>query len=228
MITCAIIDDEPLAIKLLETYISKLDNLNLVSSHSNPLEGLANLKSNPVDLLFLDIQMPEISGIELAKILPDFTKIIFTTAYPNYAVKGFELKALDYLVKPISLLRFMQAVERIQETTEQQSSTPTIDQDYIFVKTEHRKMKIDLDEILYLKGMGDYCQVILKDQKVMTLEKLHSFENRLPRNQFRRIHKSYIIAIKQINFVEKNKIKIMDNMIPIGQTYESEIKNLLS
>ena len=147
MITCAIIDDEPLAIKLLETYISKLDNLNLVSSHSNPLEGLANLKSNPVDLLFLDIQMPEISGIELAKILPDFTKIIFTTAYPNYAVKGFELKALDYLVKPISLLRFMQAVERIQETTEQQSSTPTIDQDYIFVKTEHRKMKIDLDEI---------------------------------------------------------------------------------
>ena len=188
MITCAIIDDEPLAIKLLETYISKLDNLKHVSSHSNPLEGLANLKSNPVDLLFLDIQMPEISGIELAKILPDFTKIIFTTAYPNHAVKGFELKALDYLVKPISLLRFMQAVERFQETTEQQSSTPTIDQDYIFVKTEHRKMKIDLDEILYLKGMGDYCQVILKDQKVMTLEKLHSFENRLPRNQFRRIH----------------------------------------
>ena len=225
MIRCVIIDDEPLAIKLLETYISKLDNLLLVSSHSNPLEGMSALKSEPVDLLFLDIQMPELSGVQLAKIIPDTTKIIFTTAYPEYAVEGFELKALDYLLKPISLLRFMQAVDRYKES--QLPVGTGEDTDFIFVKTEHRKMKIDLADILFLKGMGDYCQIFMKDNKVMTLEKLHSFESRLPTSLFKRVHKSYIISIKKIEYVEKNKIKIIDKLIPIGQTYESEIKRLL-
>lgn len=226
MIKCAIIDDEPLAIKLIETYISKLDQLALVASHSNPLEGLATLKTTPVDLLFLDIQMPELSGVQLARILPDNIQVIFTTAYPDYAVEGFELKALDYLLKPISLYRFIDAVERYKALPTPASSF-TEDKKFIFVKTEYRQQKINLDEIYYLKGMGDYCQIILQAEKIMTLEKMQSFETRLPSHLFRRVHKSYLIAINKIEYVEKNKMKIKDELIPIGKTYENNIKDFL-
>lgn len=230
MIRCTIIDDEPLAIKLLETYISKMDNLVLVSSFSNPLDALQSLKTEPVDLLFLDIQMPELKGTELAKLIPQHTKIIFTTAYPNYAVEGFELKALDYLLKPISFPRFITAVERFSEANEKvqmEVFEKTTEVDFIFVKTENRKQKIDLKEILYLKGMGDYCQIVLADQKVMTLEKMQSFVARLPETQFRRVHKSYVIAINKIEYIEKARIKISDALIPIGQTYAANLKDLL-
>ena len=224
MIRCAIIDDEPLAVKLLETYISKLDYLLLVSAHTNPMEGLTQLKTTPVDLLFLDIQMPELSGVQLARLISEETKIIFTTAYPEYAVEGFELKALDYLVKPIALVRFIDAVERYQKFSTLNTETKN---DFIFVKSEHRKQKVNLEDIYYLKGMGDYCQVVMKEKKIMTLEKLRSFESRLPALQFQRVHKSYLISINKIDYIEKNKIKISDQFIPIGQTYEEALKKIL-
>ncbi len=226
MIRCVIIDDEPLGIKLLETYVSKLDYLTLSASFSNPLEGLAYIKANPVDLVFLDIQMPELSGMQLAKILPEHTQIIFTTAYPEYAVEGFEIKALDYLLKPISLYRFINAVERYNALSKQEP-TQAESKSYIFVKTEYRQQKINLEDIYYLKGMGDYCQIVLGEGNVMTLEKLKSFEQRLPSNLFRRIHKSYLIAIDKIEYIEKSKIKIKDALIPVGHTYETNLNNLL-
>lgn len=226
MIKCVIIDDEPLAIKLLETYVAKLDNLALIGSYSNPLEGLADIKNNPVDLVFLDIQMPELSGMQLARILPEQTQFIFTTAYPDYAVEGFEIQALDYLLKPISLYRFISAVERCKTLIKQETNLPE-NKSYIFVKTEHRQQKINLEEIYYLKGMGDYCKIVLNDANIMTLEKMKSFELKLPSNLFRRVHKSYLIAIDKIEYIQKNKIKIKDELIPVGQTYESNINDLL-
>ena len=227
MIRCVIIDDEPLAVKLLESYISKLDEVQLVSSHTNPMDGLKALKENTVDLLFLDIQMPEITGVQMARLIPDKTQIIFTTAYPEYAVEGFELKALDYLVKPISLDRFIKAVGRCEPGGSPSSSHPALALNHIFVKTEYRRLKIDLDDILYLMGMGDYCQIVMKGKKVMTLEKIRSFESRLPQDRFIRVHKSYLISINKIEYLEKNRIKISNELIPIGKTYEEHVKKMI-
>ena len=228
MIRAIIVDDEPLAIKLLENYADKLEKIQILGTYANPIDALNFIQSQEVDLIFLDIQMPELNGLNLAKLIGEDTKIIFTTAYPDHAVQGFELKALDYLVKPISLARFLDAVGRYEQpqkvaaTSVEQATTK-----YLFVKTEYRKQRIDFSDIFYLQGMGDYCAIVTKDKKIMTLEKLRSFEDRLPSNNFIRVHKSYIVALDKIDFVEKNRIKILENRVPIGATYEARVKEVL-
>lgn len=230
MIRTIIVDDEPLALKLLQNYSNKIEQIKVLASFTNPIEALNFLQKEKVDLIFLDIQMPELNGLNLAKLIGNETKIIFTTAYSDHAVDGFELKALDYIVKPISLARFLDAVSRFspkQQNIAAVDTTLAKSLEYMFVKTEYRKQRVDFSEINYLQGMGDYCAIILNDSKIMTLEKMRSFEVRLPRRQFLRVHKSYIVALDKINYVEKNRIKILDKLIPIGATYEAKVKEAL-
>lgn len=232
MIRCLIIDDEPLATKLIAAYIEKMDDLETAATFNNPLKALSFLQDNKVDLIFLDIQMPELSGIQLAKIIGEKTKIIFTTAYPDYAIDGFELNAVDYLVKPITLERFIKSINRVidqvqvnpdvQATKEQESTG-----DYIFVKTEYRHQKIKFDDILYFKGYGDYVAIYKKEEKILTLQNLKHFDQVLPSNKFMRIHKSYIIALEKIDFIEKNRVVIDKEYIPISSSYIDELKKKL-
>lgn len=227
MIKCIIVDDEPLAIQLIESYVEQLDGIQTLSSFQNPLEAVNFTRSNDIDLIFLDIQMPELNGLDVAKILDKDINVIFTTAFPNYAVEGFEVQAVDYLVKPISFIRFVEAVNRLLEQQQQTTENTPAQADYLFVKTEYRLKKIDLNDIIYLKGMGDYCAIVMTDSKVMTLEKLKSFVARLPSKTFCRVHKSYIVAIDRIDYIEKSRIHIDDQIIPIGSTFESQFMKLL-
>lgn len=227
MINCMIIDDEPLAAQLLSSYVEKVEDIKLLGIYHNPLSALAFLKEAQVDLIFLDIQMPELSGTQLAKIVDPGIEIVFTTAYPEFAVEGFELKALDYLVKPISFIRFLDAIDRYRTLHKRQETKQVTPQQFLFVKSEYRLQKINTSDILYLQGNGDYCNIICPNKKTLTLEKLSSFEDRLSAQQFIRVHKSYIIAIDKIEYIEKKRIKIGETMIPIGSTYEEKVREVI-
>jgi len=223
MIRCIVIDDEPLAGQLLSSYAEKIEDLEVAKVFTNPLDALSFLQSNAIDLIFLDIQMPEIKGTQLAKIIDDKIGVIFTTAYPEHAVEGFELNAVDYLVKPINFQRFLSATIRFKKIKSGQSHSQISDsKDLIFVKTEHRLQKVKLLDINYLKSLGDYVQIVTSNEKIMTLENMKSFEERLSKSQFLRIHRSYIIALNHIDFVKNHRVKIGDEMIPIGKTYQDQ------
>ncbi|MDT0557573.1 LytTR family DNA-binding domain-containing protein [Ichthyenterobacterium sp. W332] len=221
--TCIIIDDEPLAVSLLESYVSKIEDLTLKGAYNNPLDALKILREEPVDLLFLDIQMPEITGVEFKKIISPDVKVIFTTAYSEYALESYELNAVDYLLKPITFQRFLKAVEKVQE----KNNTAEVEtkKDYLFVKTEYRHQKIFFSEILYLKGLSDYVAIQTKDGKVLTLQNMKDFEQSLPKSKFIRVHKSYIISLEHIEFIERNRIVIKGEYIPIGATYKDAFWN---
>jgi len=224
MIKCIIVDDEPLAAQLLLSYAEKIDELDVVDVFHNPLEALSLIQNQKIDLIFLDIQMPELKGTQLAKLVQEDTSIIFTTAYAAHAVEGFELNALDYLVKPVNFERFLQSILRytkLKKTNPIPTSetSNTVNASIIFVKTEYRLQKLNLEDIAYFKSMGDYVQIITDTEKVMTLETMKSFEEKLPKNIFLRVHRSYLIAIKKIKFIQNNKIKILNELIPIGRTY---------
>jgi len=227
VINCIIIDDEPLAAQLLSSYANKVEDIDLLGVFHNPLSALAFLKESQVDLVLLDIQMPELSGTQLAKIVDPDIEIIFTTAYPEFAVEGFELKALDYLVKPISFMRFLDAINRYRSLHTKQKTIQNDLQQFLFVKSEYRLQKINTSDILYLQGNGVYCNIICADKKILTLEKLSSFEARLSSRQFIRVHKSYIIAIEKIEYIEKKRIRIGDTIIPIGLTYEGSVRKIV-
>lgn len=221
MINCIIIDDEPLAGELLASYIEKIEDLHLLGCFTNPLDGVSFLQQNAVDLVFLDIQMPELSGLQVAKLVKPECSVVFTTAYPDYAVSGFELKALDYLVKPINLQRFLEAVNRHKEAkTYIKAETVETHPGYLFVKSEYRHQKVELSNIKFLKGMGDYVAIILQEGKLLTLEKMSAFESKLPASQFMRIHKSYLVAIDKIDYIERNRVAINGELLPIGPSYQ--------
>ncbi|MEL6257037.1 MAG: LytTR family DNA-binding domain-containing protein [Bacteroidota bacterium] len=220
MIRTLVIDDEPLAGKLISSYVEKVEDMELMGYFSNPFEAWTFLQEHEVNLIFLDIQMPELNGVQLAKLLGNKVSIIFTTAYPDYAVEGFELKALDYLVKPINLQRFLQSIERYRELHQSTPTPETTSPSYIFVKTEYRHQKLNLEDILFLKGMGDYVAIHTRRGRIMTLENMKSFEANLPKTGFMRVHKSYLVSMDKIEFVEKNRIRIGDELIPIGATYQ--------
>jgi len=227
MIQAIIIEDEPLAASLLSSYAEKVEDLNIIGVYHNPISTLSVLKDKNVDLLFLDVHMPELSGIEFAKIMPDDIEIIFTTAYPNYAVQGFELKALDYLLKPISLIRFLDSVNRYRTRSAEKLGHKKETKDYLFIKSEYKLQKIQTADLLYFQGNGDYCNVVCKNKKVLTLEKLSSFEKRLSTRQFIRVHKSYLVSTDKIESIERKRIKIGEIMIPIGLKYEEDVRRLL-
>ena len=216
---CIIIDDEPLAVELLDSYASKTDGLKVVGTFNNPLEALKLLRGNNVQVLFLDIQMPELSGVEFKKIINPEIKVVFTTAYSEYALEGYELSVVDYLLKPISFQRFLQAVEKLKEKPLPEPDQET-SKEYLFVKTEYRLQKIRFKDILYFKGLSDYVVVQTIAGKILTLQKMKDFERDLPKNEFMRVHKSYIVSLAQIEFVERNRIVIQGEYLPIGATYK--------
>ena len=228
MIKCIIIDDEPLAAQLLASYAEKIDYLEVMGVFSNPLEALSFIQSNIVDLALLDIQMPEINGTQLAKIFNPDIRIIFTTAYPEHAVEGFELNAVDYLVKPINFYRFLTAINKVSDNPNAASTSTDKISELLFIKTEHRLQKVKLSAILYFKGMGDYVQVITEDERIMTLENLSTFDKRLTSIGFIRTHKSYLVALDKITFVQNHKIKIREDIIPIGRKYQAEFYKTLN
>jgi len=224
--TCIIIEDEPLALEKTKDFVSKVPFLNLSATFDNALNGLMYLNNNKVDVLFLDINMDELSGIELLESSKINSQVIITTAYQEYALKGYELHITDYLLKPFTFNRFLQAVNKAQENLLHRVSD--IQPDFIFVKTENRLEKIMLNEIVYIEGMRDYLRIHTVSKKIMTLQSFGEIEKLIPSNIVCRVHKSYMVALNKIDSIERNRIKIADQLIPISETYKDIFFQLIN
>ena len=222
-ISCIAIDDEPLALSKLEGFISKVADLKLIDTFDNAIEAIGWLKENRADLIFLDIQMEQLTGIQFLEATGSKSRVVLTTAYDQYALKGYELNVTDYLLKPFSFQRFLQAVNKVMEYYSQitdANKTISGSESFIFVKTEYRLERIDIDSILYIKGMKDYLRIICTDKKIMTLQSFAKIEDSLPTKNFCRVHKSFIVAIDKIKSVERGVILIADERITISNTYK--------
>lgn len=223
MIRCLIVDDEPYARKLLEEFIQKTGELTLVASAKNAMEARAILTKQKIDLIFLDIQMPELTGIDFLKSSSRTPLVVFTTAYAEYALQGFEYDAVDYLLKPFDFNRFLKAVNKITERFQIKApyvaSVPANEKDYIFVKDGTRLVKIDLQSILYIKGSREYVTFVTKTSKTMTLMSMKQLEQELT-NDFIRIHNSFIIRLGAIDSIIKDEVVINGEALPIGATYK--------
>ncbi|MFM9840938.1 MAG: LytR/AlgR family response regulator transcription factor [Cyclobacteriaceae bacterium] len=224
--TCIIIEDEPLALDKTRDFVNKVPFLHLSATFDNALLGLAYLNSNKIDLLFLDINMDELSGIELLESSKINSQVIITTAYQEYALKGYELQITDYLLKPFSFNRFLQAVNKAQENLVRHSSESQ--PNFIFVRTENRLEKIMLDEIVYIEGMRDYRRIHTVNKKIMTLQNFSEFETIIPSSIVCRVHKSFMVALNKIVSIERNRIKIADQLIPISETYKDSFFQLIN
>lgn len=225
-INCIVIEDEPLALKKISGYINKIDYLNLLSVFNNAIDAIGFLKTNATDLIFLDIRMKGLTGIQFLESLNSKPKIIITSAYDEYALKGYELDVSDYLLKPFAFDRFLKSVEKIYHDLVNKN----IEQkpDYIFVKTEYRIEKIDLKNVLYIQGMKDYLQIVSEKKKIMTLQSFKNILEFLPTRDFVRVHNSYIVSIDKIDNIERNRIKIREKFIPITDTYKEGFYKLLN
>jgi two-component system, LytTR family, response regulator len=222
-ISCIAIDDEPLALSKIEGFINKVPELKLIRTFDNAIETIGWLKENSADLIFLDIQMEQLTGIQFLEAAGSTSRVILTTAYDQYAIKGFELNVTDYLLKPFSFQRFLQAVNKVMDfyarKGENQTASPEKDS-FIFVKTEYRLERVDIENILYIEGMKDYLRIICTDKKIMTLQSFSKIEESLPEKKFCRVHKSFIVAIDKIKSVERGVILIADQRIPVSNTYK--------
>lgn len=224
VINCIIVEDEPLALKRTSDFVSRVPYLNLLATFTNGFEAIGFVKDHDIDLMFLDIEMDGFTGIELIESLSRKPQIIITTAYDKYALKGFELHVADYLLKPFGFDRFLNSVERVYESIEKESKE---DKSYIFVKTEYRLERIAVDEIIFIEGMGDYRNIRTTSKKILTLQTFSELEKLLPKNQFCRVHKSYIVSINKIISVERHRIKMLDNLIPISDSYKEGFYSLI-
>ncbi|MCH4553025.1 LytR/AlgR family response regulator transcription factor [Aestuariibaculum lutulentum] len=234
---CVIIDDEPLAVDVIESYVKQIAGLEIVAKCTNPLEAINLINRQHVDLVFLDIEMPNLTGIDLVKTLDSIPQFIFTTAYPQYALDGFNLNATDYLVKPIPFHRFLKAVLRAKEKYElEQGSTlrvekpsteavSTVENDFIFVKSEYENIKINTESIKYIQGLKDYIKIYTSesDKAILTLSSFKDILDKLPAKHFIRVHRSYAVNINFIKALQKTKLVIEKVQIPIGETYKDEV-----
>lgn len=218
--TCIIIEDEPLALERTKDFTEKIPFLDLLATFDNALSGLAFLKINKVDVLFLDINMDELTGVELLESSKIDSQVIITTAYQEYALKGYELNVTDYLLKPFNFNRFLQAVNKAQENLNQSTSDTPVE--FIFVKTENRLEKITLLDILYIEGMRDYRRIHTVNKRIMTLQTFKELEQIIPSNLACRVHKSYMVALSKIESIERSRIKISNKIIPISETYRAD------
>lgn len=230
---CVIIDDEPLAVDLIKEFVSKIESLELINTFNNVIDAIAMINTSNIDLIFLDIEMPHFSGIDFLNAIDKKPLIIFTTAYSDYAVEGFNLGAVDYLVKPIPFHRFLKSVMRAQHLFNSQNliSTPNsqkvvapeIEPDFMFVRSEYENVKINFSDILFIEGLKDYVKIYTTDNKfTLTLISLIKLENLLSPKGFARIHRSYIINIKYVKSIQKNKVLIAaDKRIPISESYKT-------
>lgn len=227
---CVIIDDEPLAVDLLVEFVGRIDSLELVTTFTNAIDAISIINHSEIDLIFLDIEMPHFSGIDFINAIEKKPLIIFTTAYSNYAVEGFNLGAVDYLVKPIPFNRFLKAVMRAQQifvpkslpTSNQTVNAPEIEHDFMFVRAEYENVKLNFPDILFIEGLKDYVKIYTTDNKyTLTLISLIKLENLLSSKGFSRIHRSYIINIKHVKSIQKNKVLIAEKRIPISESYKT-------
>lgn len=232
MISCVVIDDEQPARELLEMHLSTLDNFMLVATFDNALDGFNFLQKNRIDLLFLDIQMPRFTGLELMRSLKVCPKVILTTAYREYAVEAYELDALDYLVKPITQERFMKAVSKFNYhanlPVEKAGSIHSFDEAYIFLKTGTEQTKIYLKDIRYVEGLKDFVKVHTSHKAFIASERLSYMEEKLPENKFARIHKSYIVSLEKIDVVHSEQVTIENISLPIGRVFKKHFLKKLS
>jgi DNA-binding LytR/AlgR family response regulator len=234
-LTCYIIDDEPLAQDILEEYIAKVSFLELKGSFVSPLEAAGTLEEDKPDLLFLDINMPDLDGLSFIPMLNPKPMIILTTAYDQYALKAFELEVKDYLLKPFSFERFYKGVLRLyqeqslrlQQEKKETKPEPKSEQAYIFLKVGHRIRKVAIRDILFVEGMKDYLRIHTTEEKIMTLLNFAKLEELLPSRYFARVHRSFLVAIEKIDHIEKNRIRIADQIIPISDTYADAFHKML-
>lgn len=234
---CIVVDDEPLAVEKLNGYIARVPFLELRASFTSGMDALQYLKDNTIDLLFLDIQMDDLTGIQLLEVLKNKPQVVFTTAYSEYAIKGFELEVTDYLLKPISFERFLQSVNRIYDklNPKKNSDSPSDisvantppPPDFMFVKTEYRMEKVKFADIHYVEGMKDYLRIVSPDKRIMTLTNFKNMLSMLPEQQFCRIHKSYIISLSKIQSIEKSHVVVLNERLPIGDSYRKSFFDLL-
>jgi two-component system LytT family response regulator len=217
-INCIIIEDEPLAQERIKGYIQKVPFVHLLAAFDNTMDALVFLKSGPVDLIFLDINLGAFSGIQLLETVNITSQVIITTAYQEYALKGFDLQVADYLLKPFTFDRFLQAVDRVQSNPIWTGAAP--DKKFVFIKTEYRLEKVFLDDILYIEGMRDYRRVYTAHKQIMTLKTFREFEREISPGIICRVHKSFMVAIDKIDSVEKDRIKVGEKIIPISETYK--------
>jgi two-component system, LytTR family, response regulator len=225
-INCIIVEDEPLALERTKEYVLKIPFLNLRATFDNALDALVFLKTDRVDLIFLDINLGEVSGIQLLETSAIRSQVILTTAYEEYALKGFDLKVADYLLKPFTFERFVQAVDRAaSHLPKKQTVTPN---SFIFVKIENRLEKVALREIIYIEGMRDYRRIHTNSKRLLTLQTFTEFERQIPPNIICRVHKSYMIALDKIDSIEKDRIKIKDQIIPLSETYKKRFFSLIN
>jgi len=225
-IRCMIIEDEPLAQNVLKKYIDEVPSLDLIAVCGNALEAQDIVQTNNIQLLFLDVNLPKLSGINFLRTLPDPPLVIFTTAYPEFAVEGFELDAVDYLVKPISFERFLKAINKVLNKSSRQQARLTEDKntnDYILLKADKKVYRINLEDILYAEATGDYVKVITREGQYITNITLKKLLEELPDNDFIRVHKSFIISASKIKFFEGNYVKVGQTDIPIGAAYREDI-----
>ena len=222
-INCIAIDDEPLALSKIEGFIRNVPDLKLIRTFDNAIDAVGWLKENKTELIFLDIQMEQLTGIQFIEATNTTARIIITSAYDQYAIKGFELNVSDYLLKPFSFQRFLKSVDKVLEYYAQKQDLPkTVSESdsYMFIKTEYRLERIDFDSILYIEGMKDYLRIICTDKKIMTLQSFAKLEECLPPTNFCRVHKSFIVAIDKIKSIERGVILIADQRIPVSNTYK--------
>ena len=232
-ISCLIVDDEPMALALVESYVLKTPFLHLVKKCSSGIQALSYLDEEKVDLIFLDIQMPDLTGLQLAKVLPKSTRIIFTTAFDQYAIEGFKAEALDYLLKPFDYSEFLMAANKAKEWFElvkNQEKTKPDTSDFIFVKSEYKQLKIKLKDILYIESLKDYVKIYLKDnpKPILTLMSLKTLEEELSSDQFMRVHRSFIVALSNIDVIERSQIVINKQRITVSDQYKSNFLDFVA
>lgn len=231
-IRCIIVDDEPLAVALLADYVSKTPGLQTVLRTTHVLEALQAVQEDKADLLFLDIQMPELTGIQFMKIIRKKCKVVLTTAYTQYALEGYEHDVVDYLLKPVTLDRFIIAVEKAKGRIRPSASlagdpveiSAPVQQDHIFIKTEYRIQRVDLADISYIEALRDYIAIHMGAGKILSLESMRHMEEVLPEHQFIRIHKSYIVNRNKIDYLERGRVVIGKEHLPVGDTYKEKVK----
>ncbi len=228
MLNCLIMDDEPLALQLLEDFVQKTPYLKLAGKFEEPLQALSVLESQKIDLLFLDIKMPDISGIDFYKSLVTKPEVIFTTAYSEFAINGFELKAMDYLMKPISFEKFIMACNRVKDFIEIKNQKDKV-KEFFFINVSHKMHKIFYDDILYLEGYKDYTKVhlISSSNPLLILHNLKYFEDLLDKKQFIRIHRSYMVSLRKINTASRKSVTINNNSLPVSDNYRDSFFSLI-
>ncbi|WP_417860979.1 LytR/AlgR family response regulator transcription factor [Winogradskyella sediminis] len=233
-ISCIVVDDEPMALNLVESYVEKTPFLDFKKKCSSAIEAMEYIKSNPVDLLFLDIQMPDLTGIEFSKMLPKDTRVIFTTAFDHYALEGFKVEAIDYLLKPFDYAEFLAAANKANTWFElvngKRESILSEEKEFLFVKSEYKQIRVKLADVLYFEGLKDYIKIWLKGnpKPILTLMSLKSLEEELPETQFMRVHRSFIVSLNNIDVIERSQIIINEQRITVSEQYKPKFLQFIN